>query len=409
MLNVQKMWLRFPVVYFGGLILVPGLAEGGLLVLALWGMWACWVPSRRASLPWGLSSDKWLSLAFMSVFLFKLVSAVWAQDPSLAVRNAFWHIHFLLWPLVFCGLAQCNVEQKWVDKGIGFSLLVVAAWYLGFVLTGWSWLAFEDAGTTHPGVLAQVTLVLGVWALLALTRPVEAGGSDRVFHAFAALAAPVVLVASGRRLELMGYLLLVPLFLALRFRQRMSPMRWLVGGVMFLALAGLMVYARWEKFELGLSELNRYAAERAVNPDVLLTSWGARLEMYRVGLLAFGDHPWLGLSAGVRPYLLTEYHSLSREVFGHRHFHSQLLQTLVEGGLVGLAVMLTVLVYSIRVLIIKPWAAAREPALLALALVLGFMIEGAFSAALTYGEANALFVVASAWLWLKIRELEGVK
>ncbi|WP_158272863.1 O-antigen ligase [Limnohabitans sp. T6-5] len=329
---------------------------------------------------------------------------LWANEPGLALRNALWHVHFLLWPLALLGLHKCGALQKYIDRGISLSLMIVALWFLVGAATGWPWLAFEDAGTTHPGILAQETLVLGIWMLLALTRPVEAGGTDRMWHVLGVCAAPVVLIASGRRLELLGYLMLLPLFLLIRFRSKVSTLRLVLALLVFVAVAAALVYVRREKFLLGFSELSQYFAERELRPEVVLSSWGARLEMYRVGIMGFLDHPILGMSAGVRPYLLTEYNILSRQDFGHRHFHSQLLQTLIEGGLLGLVLMVSVMVHSIRLLIIKAWSVAREPALLALALYLGYMIEGAFSAALTYGEANAMFVVASAWLWLQIRK-----
>lgn len=400
-MNIPWRWL--PAIYFFGLITIPGMTELGLLILALVGLVVLLRRESRTSIGW-TSTDGYLSLAFASVCLFKVLSMLWANDAGLALRNAMWHIHFLLWPLVLVGLYKCGASQRDIDKGISLSLLLVAIWYLAGVATGWGWLDFEDAGTTHPGVLAQVTMVLGIWALLALTRPELDAGTDRLWHVLGAFAAPVVLIASSRRLELLGYLFLLPLFLLIRYRAKVSTLRLALGLVLFVALTALLVYLRWEKFRLGFNEVNLYLTARELHPEIVLSSWGARLEMYRVGIQGFLDHPFLGMSAGVRPYLMTEYNIPDPKDFGHRHFHSQLLQTLIEGGLLGLFAMVCVMAYSIRKLIVKAWFVAREPALWALALYLGYVIEGAFSAALTYGEANALFVVASAWLWLQIRK-----
>lgn len=398
----MKMQPWLPVTYFFGLITIPGMTELGLLILALLGAWAWLQHETRQSFKW-TPKDVSLSFAFASVFLFKVLSMLWADNPMLALRNAGWHIHFLLWPLVMLGFYKCGAAQRYIDRGISLSLLLVAIWYLAGVATGWNWLAFEDAGTTHPGVLAQLTLVLGIWVLLAWTRPSAVGGIDRLWHVLGVCAAPVVLIASNRRLELLGYLLLVPLFLLIRYRAKVSTLRLAMGLLLFVALAVVLVYLRWEKFRIGFNEVNLYFTARELHPEIVLSSWGARLEMYRIGIQGFWDHPFLGMSAGVRPYLMTEYHQLSRQDFGHRHFHSQLLQTLIEGGLLGLLAMVCVMLHSIRELIVKSWHTAREPALLALALFMGYVIEGAFSAALTYGEANGFFVVASAWLWLQIR------
>jgi hypothetical protein len=72
--------------------------------------------------------------------------------------------------------------------------------------------------------------------------------------------------------------------------------------------------------------------------------------------------------------------------------------------LLGLAV-----VYAVRQMVIKPWGHARELALMALGLLAAYAIEGVFSAALIYGEANGVFVVASAWVWLQLRQSRGAE
>jgi O-antigen ligase len=165
-----------------------------------------------------------------------------------------------------------------------------------------------------------------------------------------------------------------------------------------------MVYLRWEKFATGFAELSNYFELRGQDPQVVLSSWGARLEMYRVGWLGFMDHPWLGMSAGARPYLMQVYGAPGEDVFGHRHFHSEILQTLVEGGLIWFALLGSAVVYAVRQMVIQPWGYARELALFALGLLTAYAIEGVFSAALIYGEANGVFVVASAWVWLQLRQ-----
>lgn len=90
-------------------------------------------------------------------------------------------------------------------------------------------------------------------------------------------------------------------------------------------------------------------------------------------------------------------------IFGHRHFHSHLMQTAVEGGLLGLLVWGAAMAYSTRTLIVKAWNAQRENALLAASLLLAYALEGAASAALVYDKPNALLVVMSCWVWLQTR------
>ena len=145
-------------------------------------------------------------------------------------------------------------------------------------------------------------------------------------------------------------------------------------------------------------------ALHATDMSVKLTSWGARLEMWRTGLSAFAEHPWLGISAQARPSAMQAWGAPPPEVFGHRHFHSHLIQTLVEGGLLGLLVLLAALTISIQLLIKRSWQKQNEVSLLGLALLMAYAIEGCFSAALFYDKTNTYLIVASAWLWLRVRK-----
>jgi O-antigen ligase len=330
---------------------------------------------------------------------------LWADQPRLAFSNAVWHLHFLLWPLVLLGLHRCSAAQKDVERAVAAGLVAVAAWFVVFKLSGGRWLSFEDAGSSNLGVLAQMTLFLATWNLLALTRTgVRLQSVDGALKAVAFVAAWVVMIASTRRLELLGLLLVTATVLVYRLRSRLTVWRLLWVLLAVLALTGLMVYLRWEKFAMGFAELANYFELRGTDPQVVLSSWGARLEMYRVGWLGFMDHPWLGMSAGARPYLMQMYGAPGEDVFGHRHFHSEILQTLVEGGVVWFLLLASALAYAVRQMVIKPWRDSRELSLMALGLLGAYAIEGVFSAALIYGEANGVFVVASAWVWLQLRQ-----
>ena len=407
--------LKFlPPLYFLGVILIPGSTELGALVLALLGLVV--LLRLRAPAAVGLRSFQWqsvdsrLSLAFASVFLFKFLSVLWADQPRLALSNALWHLHFLLWPLVLLGLHRCAAAQKDVERAVATGLVLVAAWFCVFKLSGERLLPFEDAGSSNLGVLAQMALFLGTWNMLALTRAgVSLRSADGVLKLLAFVAAWVVMIASTRRLELLGLLAMTAGVSVYRLRSRLTVGRLLLVALGVLALAGLMVYVRWEKFATGFAELVNYFELRGQDPQVVLSSWGARLEMYRVGWLGFMDHPWLGMSAGARPYLMQMYGAPGEDVFGHRHFHSEILQTLVEGGVVWFVLLGLAVVYAVRQMVIKPWGHARELALMALGLLAAYAIEGVFSAALIYGEANGVFVVASAWVWLQLRQSRGAE
>ena len=395
-------WL-IPLFFFAVLMgsPVPGfLVFTGIGVVHAWQSWRS--PHLPNAFQW-TREDSWLALCFMSIPLFKLLTLLWSPDPKLALGNVAWHLYFLFWPLVLLGLAKCHARQVDVDSGLAAGLVVSALWGLYQVKIQGA----PDLGAMgNVGITAQLAMAVGSWCLLALTRPKDAGQDAspawRWLHALAFVATWVVLVLSTRRLELLGFVGLSVGIVLYRLWPRLRPAQrgWLLGAG--LLLGALALSLRWEKFALGFSEIQRYFDSRAKGIPYVDSSWGARLEMWRLGWQAFAEHPLLGISASARAYDMPGAPPM--DIFGHRHFHSHLVQALVEGGLLGLVVFAAALWQSSRLLILRPWQTQKETALLAAALLGAYAMEGAASAALVYDKTNAFLAVATAWTWLRVRD-----
>lgn len=386
-----------PLFFFAALLGSPVLGFLVFMALGLHHAWQSWrQPASPQAFQW-TRQDSWIALSFMSIFLFKLLTLLWSPKPELALGNAIWHLYFLFWPLVLLGLARCQCRQADIDKGLALGLIATAVISVYWVVfTGDS----SNGRLGNVGITAQLTMVLGGWNLLALTRPGTAK-RDQALYSAALLATGVVLLLTTRRLELLGFAVLSFGIVLCRLWHKLTAARLLVLLLLGLALGAAFFALRWEKFAQGFDEVGRYFDSRAQGVPYVDSSWGARLEMWRLGITGFLDHPLLGLSASARAYDMPGAPPV--DIFGHRHFHSHLLQTLVEGGLLGLAVFAAALWYSTRTLIVRAWANQREAALLSASLLAAYALEGAASAALVYDKPNALLVVASAWCWLEIR------
>jgi len=376
---------------------VPGFLV--FMLLGSWHAWQSWRHPQTANAFHWTREDTWLALCFMSIPLFKLLSLLWSPDPALAQGNVAWHLYFLFWPLMLMALARCQANPVHTDRALATGLIVSALLAVYLSLLG-SNTSINSMG--NVGILAQLAMAVGAWNLLALTRQQSADSSARGLYGLAFLATWVVLVLSTRRLELLGFAALSFGILVYRLWRHLNARRLM--GLVAIALLALciLVWLRWEKFALGFSEVAYYFDSRANGGPFVNSSWGARLEMWRLGWMGFLEHPLLGHSASGRPFNMTGAPPM--DTFGHRLFHSHLMQTLVEGGLLGLMVLVAALWHSTRVLIIRPWATQRETALLAAGLLAAYALEGAASAALVYDKPNALLVVMSAWIWLRLRQ-----
>ena len=389
-----------PLFFFAALLGSPVLGFLVFMALGLQHAWQSWrQPASPQAFHW-TRQDSWVALNFMSIFLFKVFTLLWSPKPELALGNAAWHLYFLFWPLLLLGLARCQGTQTHIDRGLALGLITTAVISLYLVVVKGD---PDVRSLGNVGITAQLTMVLGGWNLLALTRAGTAR-RDQALYAAALVATGLVLALTTRRLELLGFAVLSFGIVLCRLWHKLTPARLLLLLLLSLALGAAFFALRWEKFAQGIGEIGRYFASRAQGEPYIDSSWGARLEMWRLGITGFLDHPLLGLSASARAYDMPGAPPV--DIFGHRHFHSHLLQTLVEGGLLGLAVFAAALWHSTRALIVRAWASQRETALLATSLLAAYALEGAASAALVYDKPNALLVVASAWCWLTVRGSE---
>ncbi len=393
-------WL--PTLFFFAVLMgspVPGFLA--FMVIGIVHAWHSWRQPQSAHAFHWTREDTWLALCFMPVALLKLLTLLWSSDARLALQNVGWHLYFLFWPFVFLGVQRCRDQQDMTETGIGLGLICFGLYATGIELSGDS--LHSPGVRANVGILAQLAMAVGAWSFAILTRS-DQGRPARILHLMATVAAFVVLVFTTRRLELLGLVMLTGLISLYRWRARLTFLRTVCLAVALCAVVVLLVFFRLEKFQQGFNELHLFIFDRANHPDIIYTSWGARLEMWRTAWSAFLDHPLLGISASARPYEMQAWGGPSDiNSFGHRHFHSHLVQTLVEGGLLGICIMILSLYASYRLLIANAWTVHRELALLGLCLLAAYGTEGLASATLQYDKANAYLVVATAWLWAHIR------
>lgn len=393
-------WLP-PLFFFAVLM---GSPVPGFLVLMLIGTvhaWQSWRQPHSAHAFQWTRQDTWLALSLASIPLFKALTALWAFDPHLALLNAGAHSYFLFWPLVLIGLARSKTTQDHIDRALALGLIAATVWRLSFQLTQWSWLF---PGTANVGILAQLTMVAGIWNLLALTRPAAPPRLWRLTYGLAFMCTFILLILTTRRLELLGFVALTFTTLAYRYQKRLTFPRIALGCLSAIAVLSVLLYVRWDRFSVGFQEMLDYFGARSNDPQLVLGSWSIRAEFWKVGLMAFAEHPVLGMGASARPDTLTELSQWPAQLSGHKHFHSHVIEVLAQGGLLGLVIFVISLQHGVWQLIIKPFQKAPETALLAAGLLGAYVVEGMASAALHYDKPNALLIVCSAWLWLQTRK-----
>lgn len=323
---------------FAGMLTVPAMGETALALylltaLALW-MARPW-QTQPAPAPWRALMLP--ALAIGSIALLKLLSTLWSIHPGQSLRNFNTHLHFLFFLPLALGFCRARRPLDALLLGVHLATAGLLAWSL------WFWyshgLAFHpmirlEAGAQNPGVLGQLAGLQALWlAWLWRCRPTRA----RLLWALAAMC-PVI-AAGGRShilVMLLGWALIV--LLACRDHSRWKDRLRIAGAASLLC--GTLMLALMPRMELAWIEATDYSA----SPETTVgTSVGNRVGLWDAAKRALPHAPWLGFGAGTSREVVAQYSPVQAEFAVTSHYHNQLLQVVMETGLLGLALCLLAL------------------------------------------------------------------
>jgi O-antigen ligase len=347
----------------------------------------------------------WLvPIGFASVFCIKLLSATWALDSKHAVDNAFNSIHFLLWPALVLFFRKANVSVRQTEPWVAASMIVLMIWYLGarlFFPLSVDAQCFK-AGAHNCGLLGQTMAFMLLWLFIAVTRP-GLEKTDKVYFFSALVAGWLAFLGTLRRTEMLGLLLGMSVVLLWRYKQNFSLKKLMVVcGVcaVFLLLVWPVMKPR---FAIVTQEVVLYMEGGSSRVQALNTSVGARLEMYRIAVMAIQDRPWLGWGAGLKPVHVPQFATDPSNPYGFSNFHQQYLQVILEVGVLGATLALVLLLYLCRRMVIIPWQQGnRELGAILAALFFTYAWKALANGALLYSVTNSVFVFFSALIWAEL-------
>ena len=356
------------------LVLISGPAVGlcsfAFLLIALLG----WRDCRAALMAeWPrLPQLRWVLLAF--VLNLALPLATFLAGSGLRLRDLEKPIRVLAAASVMLTVLVVRPGRKALWWGL------IAGAFAGAVFAAyqrWGMGMDRPGGLINSITFGDIVLCMG---LMCMAGALDFKGRQQVWPALGALAGLIGSIATGTRGGWFAVAIAAVVFVkyghVLRGRFRK--------GLVVLALA--LLGASWfvpqtgarERIEQGVSDVRNY-----LNGGNTYTNVGVRFEMWTTASLLIEQHPWRGAGvAQVKAEMkqLVEQGKVPAFVLEFEHFHNDILQVLVYGGVLGLlAWLLTVItpfLFFRRMLNDPAWAAAQAPALAGMLLVLSYFSFG---------------------------------
>ena len=401
---------RTIVFVFFSIPLIPAGGEAALAVLGLCGAFVFLKsPSAfKKELAW-TRRDKLIFLALSSVFILKLLSIMWADNPTRAIKNVLNNVHFLGWPLLLWVFMRASQPLQSLTRGVACGALFAAAWGCMWVLLrivrGDLMTTVEpfEAGSQNAGVFAHIVCVYGLWLLYAwLNFKVDVQTKRVLGMAF--FAALIALLCSSRRIQLVIMMGLAGLVVLMHMQKNLNLRAFVsIAGLSAVVLALVAVWMA-PKYEQAYVEATTFLNDPSPHAEAIQSSIGNRLEYYHIATSAIEAQPILGYGAGTKPQQLERFSHDPASLSHFNHFHNQYFQTVVEVGVFGSVLAVWALLFLWREQVWRVYAQCPHVAVFFALIFSVYMLTGLFSIALSQGLLNSFFILSNAVLWAEARK-----
>lgn len=245
----------------------------------------------------------------------------------LAARLLGLRVQHLLWGAFFAGLVYFAIAI--------YDVFILSPEKInsGYKVYSGEGGAIRAGGGSNPIHFGQVTVfLLGVLVLGIFSGDTKHDAKVALLWLFAIALSVVATLLTLSRGPLLA---IIPLALLVFYIADQSLKKWIsilfFSGVVLAAVMLATYPAALSRTMLAWTEAHRYFTE----PVFTFSSVGARLEMWRIALLAWSANPWLGV--GFISYLqlqadLPMLGIINSAVATHAHFHNDYMQSVVQGG-----------------------------------------------------------------------------
>lgn len=348
-----------------------GLSSFAFLLSAI----VCW-PEARGPLRRAWPEVRWVLLAFGLSLALGLVG--YLATHELRLRDLEKPSRMLAAATVMLTVLACRPDRKAFWWGLiagtvaGACFSVYQRWGMGLERPG---------GLINSITFGDIVLCMG---LMCLAGALDFKGRQALWPGLGAVAGLIGSIATGTRGGWIAVLFAALLFIKYGHFLRGRFRKGLALSVLLLLVASYFVpqTGARERMEQGISDVQTYFGGGNTYTNV-----GVRIELWSAASQLIERHPWRGVSA---PQARAELAELVRAgkvhpyVLQAEHFHNDMLQVLVYGGVVGLlvwlATLLAPLMFFLRMLNTREAAAGGTgliaPALAGMLLVLGYFSFG---------------------------------
>jgi len=346
-----------------------------------------------------------IAICFSAIFFIKLLSTIWSINPIHSIGNSFNHLQFLFWPFIFVFIYKLNINIIKTEPFLIGSLIAMFLWltFLKYFYADSEQAMCFAAGAHNCGLLELTLAFILSWVTLIITR-IDTKVYYQIFYGMCYIAGFIVLLATERRTSLLGLLIVTFLILSVRLYNNFNYKRFfLYSTLLILVCSSVALFSN--RYKLIVNEVSAYSQGGDQRKANVVTSVGARLEMYRMAIAAISEKPLLGWGAGTKPSYVSQFATDPKNPPPYSVFHNQYLQILVEVGVIGFVFILILTIYILRKTSAQLFNSVPQEHVYILAtLYFLYIFKSFLGSTFGYSHTNSVFVLFSAWLIANITQ-----
>ncbi len=310
---------------------------------------------------------------FLSLILISIVHG--AGGLSLYLNGA------LILILSFLALKPLNISRNLILSIVGFNLLIISVVVI-LRVTIFGRLSSEIFDINKNILVCGLTLMQSISLASLIFDKDNLPQKLYVLLASAFFCSIAVTVLTEVRTAILPLLATIPIIFLFKKNNRLFFLLLSVG----LLTAVIVLFLITGRLQEGIEDLTKY---QIGNHN---TSWGIRLELWKLSLIAFMEQPLLGWGAKPFDLIISSGLKFSVPTFPAQHFHSDYFNALVSFGLVGIVGWLS------SVILLFKAVKSDYPRIM---LLVSMLVMGA-SERMWFDNRSCFYLFISLWLLLYI-------
>ena len=305
-----------------------------LLILFFLGLYIAITEKKN---PFQIPELKLFSWLTTGYFLVMLLSILIADGFNAELYHLGRKIHFLFAPFIALAIFQVDFSLKKILLSIKVGLIAIGTVAITGPLLG---------SMINANIFSDIAVAM---LFLSIVQIFSETQQERIVTFIAALMGGYAIYLTGARGSWVSFLILFIVFVGLTYKPFIHGNN-KAGLFLVLLCVGLLGFVSTNdrvesRIKLAVGEIQNWNSGHNANDSV-----GLRLQMWRAGLNAAKESPWVGYGYRNANKVASKYAPNNKKTIENKtHLHNEYITSLVSAGVIGLLALTALLLLPLRI------------------------------------------------------------